>query len=58
MIFTAIKLASRVATVVWVAKTGYELMENGKKVYGKYQKTKAVKQKVGKVINSIKGIKK
>lgn len=58
MIFTALKIASRVVTVVWVAKTGYEMLENGKKVYGKYQKTKAVKQKVGKVINTITGKKK
>lgn len=58
MIFTALKIASRVITVVWVAKTGYEMLENGKKVYGKYQKTKAVKQKVGKVINTITGKKK
>lgn len=42
MIFTAIRLASKVATVAWVAKTGYQTYKKGEAVYKTYKKVKSV----------------
>jgi hypothetical protein len=45
MIFTAIKfvrVASKVATVAWAAKTGYNMYKTGTKAYGAYKRVKGV----------------
>lgn len=45
-----IKVASKVATVAWAAKSGYDIYKKGKKVYEVYDKVKKTKDKVKKVL--------
>lgn len=42
MIFTAIRIASKVATVAWVAKTGIQVYKKGAGVYKTYKTVKGV----------------
>jgi hypothetical protein len=42
MIFTVIRVASKVATAAWVAKNGYEVYKKGAAVYKTYKKVKSV----------------
>lgn len=53
MIVTAIrfiKVASKVATVAWAAKNGYELYQKGKKIKKAYDTVTGVKKKARKFI--------
>lgn len=53
MIVTAIRfirVASKVATVAWAAKSGYDLYQKGKKVKKVYDKIKSTKDKVKKIM--------
>lgn len=45
-----IKVASKVATVAWAAKSGYDIYKKGKKVYEVYDKVKKTKDRVKKVL--------
>lgn len=56
MIFTAIKLVTKAATIIAVANTGYEAYKKGKKVYGAYKRTKKIKAQAKGVINGIKKV--
>lgn len=42
MILTVIRVASKVATITWVAKTGYQAYKKGAAVYKTYKQVQTV----------------
>lgn len=54
MIFTAMRLASKVATVAWVAKTGMQVYKKGTTVYKAYKTVKSISDTRNKVTKKLK----
>ncbi len=56
MIFSTIKMIGKVATVVTVVTTSYEIYKKGRTTFGLYRKSKEAKNKATKVVNALKEV--
>lgn len=56
MIFPALKLVTKAATVIAFANTGYKAYKRGKAVYIAYKKTKQAKAVASEFIDGIKKV--
>jgi cell fate (sporulation/competence/biofilm development) regulator YmcA (YheA/YmcA/DUF963 family) len=56
MIFSAIKLVTKAATIITVAQTSYKAYQKGKVVYKAYKKSKEVKSVANNMIKEIKKV--
>ena len=56
MIFSALRLVTKAATIITVAKTGYSAYQKGKVVYNAYKKSKKAKSVATSVIKEIKKV--
>jgi hypothetical protein len=54
MTISVFKLVSRVSTVIWVAKLGYEGYKKGKTIHHAYKKSKQIHESTKKVKDVIK----
>jgi hypothetical protein len=56
MIFTTIKIIGKIATVVTVATTSYNIYKKGKNTLGLYKKSQETKNKAKRVVNALKEV--
>lgn len=56
MIFSALRLVTKAATIITVAQTGYKAYQKGKVVYKAYKKSKEVKSVATTMLKEIKKV--
>jgi hypothetical protein len=56
MIFTTIRIVTKVATAAWVAKTGYTVYKKGEEVYKTYKKVQDINSKAKGVARTVKSV--